>query len=142
MTAFSDQTETPYYMHCNGILIVEDDESIRETFKLALEVQGYTVFTASNGKEGIEMLPKLPRPCLILLDLMMPVMDGWDFVDALDQSMVLASIPVVVVTAFSDKAKFIKAKTIIKKPVDLDVLFAIVRQYCTDSSDGTSNDAA
>jgi CheY-like chemotaxis protein len=117
-------------MECNSILIVEDDQSIRETFKLALEVEGYTVFTASNGKEGLELLPQMPRPCLILLDLMMPVMDGWGFVDALDKSVALASIPVVVVTAFNEKAKSIRAKQIIKKPVDLDLLFVIVKQYC------------
>ena len=117
-------------MQCNSILIVEDDESIRETFKLALEIKGYTVFTASNGKEGIEALPKMPRPCLILLDLMMPVMDGWGFIDALEEDIRLAGIPVVVITAFSEKSKSIKAKKVIKKPVDLDTLFTVVTQYC------------
>src|SRR5690348_1315793 len=117
-------------MQCNSILIVEDEETIRETFKLALEVNGYTVFTASNGKEGIEILAKIPPPCLILLDLMMPVLDGWGFVDALEEDEVLAAIPIVVISAFSEGAKPIKAQKIIKKPVDLEVLFMVVKEYC------------
>src|SRR5689334_14997884 len=101
-------------MQCKSVLIVEDDRSIRETLKLTLEFQSYTVFAASNGREGIEMLQKMPRPCLILLDLMMPEMDGWAFVDALEEDMILASTPVVVVSAFSDRAKPIRAREIIK----------------------------
>jgi CheY-like chemotaxis protein len=117
-------------MQCNSILIVEDDDSIRTTLKVALEVNGYTVFAATNGKEGLEELSNIPRPCLILLDLMMPVMDGWEFVAMVDETLALASIPVIVITAFRENARSIKAKEIIKKPVDLDILFDIVRQYC------------
>ncbi len=118
-------------MQNNRILVVEDDESIRETFKLALEVQGYTVFTASNGKEAIDLLQKISRPSLILLDLMMPVMDGWGFVEELEKKGNFSSVPVVVVSAFTEKAKPIKAKAIVKKPVDLDLLFDVVSRYCT-----------
>jgi CheY-like chemotaxis protein len=67
-------------MKCSSILIVEDDGSIRTTLKLALEVNGYAVFTASSGREAIEELPRIPRHCLILLDLMVPALDGWEFV--------------------------------------------------------------
>ncbi len=118
-------------LYSKSILIVEDEESIRETLKLALEFEGYVVFTAVNGKEGLNVLPKLPRPCLILLDLMMPVMDGWEFVSALQKDKVLATIPVVVVTAFSNKAKTIHAKEILKKPIDLETLFKVAKQYCS-----------
>ena len=59
-----------------NILIVEDDESIRETLKLLLEVEGYFVTVASNGREALELLKKIDTPFMILLDLMMPVMDG------------------------------------------------------------------
>ncbi len=117
-------------MRCASVLIVEDDQAICETLQVALELEGYVVFTANNGKEGIEALLKIPRPCLVLVDLMMPVMDGWGFVKALDSDVTLASIPVVVVTAFSDRTQGIKAKCIIKKPVELDVLYKIVREYC------------
>lgn len=116
---------------CMALLIVEDDEAIRSTMKMALEFENYQVFAAENGKEGLEILPKIPRPCLILLDLMMPVMDGWAFAEALEQDMILASIPVVVVTAFAEKAKTIKkVRGLIKKPIDMDTLLDLVKQYC------------
>ena len=118
-------------MGCSTILIVEDDESIRETLKLALEFEGYEVRTAENGHEGLKILPKIPKPCLILLDLMMPVMNGWDFAAALDKDVFLAPIPIVVVTAFGDKAKTLnQASSVIKKPVNLELLFKTVRHYC------------
>jgi CheY-like chemotaxis protein/HPt (histidine-containing phosphotransfer) domain-containing protein len=62
---------------CHTVLVVEDDPAIRNFLKLALEAEGYRVETATQGQEALDMLPKLPTPCLILLDLMMPVMDGF-----------------------------------------------------------------
>lgn len=115
---------------CRSILVVEDESSIRETLRFALEMEGYTVFTASNGQEGIDLLATIPKPCMILLDLMMPVMDGWGFVEAIEKDLLLTSIPVVVVTAFSDKLKTVKARDVIKKPVDLDALSKVAQQWC------------
>jgi CheY-like chemotaxis protein len=115
---------------CKSVLVVDDDEAIRETMKLALELRGYLVFTAGNGKEGIDVLVEMPRPCLIFLDLMMPVMDGWDFVRALEDNPALDGIPVVVVTAFGDQAGTIKARSIIAKPMPLEVLYTTVREHC------------
>ena len=117
-------------MVCKNILIVEDDEDIRDAMQMALRSEGYEVFTAANGKEGLGILPRMARPCLILLDLMMPVMNGWEFSKALEKDMVLAGIPIVIVTAFEDQGGTIKSKGIIKKPVDLDALFRIVRKWC------------
>src|SRR4051812_23507934 len=103
---------------CKNILIVEDDEGIRETLVLALELEGYTVTTAGNGQEGLDVLPHMQTPCLILLDLMMPVMNGWAFAEALRADMVLAAIPVVVVTAFSERAaRVTQARGVLKKPI-------------------------
>ena len=97
----------------------------------ALELEGYRVRTATNGKEGLAALPGMATPCLILLDLMMPVMDGWAFAEALRQDDKLASIPVVVVTAFADKARPVRqASGVLKKPVSLEYLLQMVRQYC------------
>ena len=119
-----------------GIMPVrDDDEAIRETMKFALEMRGYAAFSAENGKEGLEMLQQIPRPCLILLDLMMPVMDGRGFVEALEQDPALESIPVVVVTAFGDRAGNIE-RTVIPKPVPLALLYETVHQYCGDSAGG------
>ena len=115
---------------CKTVLIVEDDEAIRETMQLALELRGYQVITAGNGKEGIDALTGHPRPCLILLDLMMPVMDGWGFVGAIEHDPSLGRIPVVVVTAFTNQAGKINARSIIAKPIPLEVLYETVRAYC------------
>lgn len=114
-----------------NILIVEDDDSIREILKLALQLEGYDVHIAANGREGLEELSKMPKPCVILLDLMMPVMDGWAFSDALSQNPDWTKIPIVVVTAFSEKAATLsRVAKIIKKPVDLEFLLTTVRSYC------------
>jgi len=116
--------------NCKIILIVEDDEGIREALKLTLEVGGYQVETAENGKEGIERLSAIDKPCLILLDLMMPVMNGWEFVEVLKGDPVLASIPIVIVTAFVEKAQALDAYRLIRKPVDLNLLLNFVKEYC------------
>lgn len=114
---------------CN-ILIVEDDEAIREALKLALEFDDYQVKEAANGQEGLKILEGDYRPNLIFLDLMMPVMDGWEFAKVLDADPRLSQIPVVVCTAIAEKAKSIKAKLVIKKPVDMEMLLDVAKQFC------------
>jgi len=113
-----------------NILLIEDEVDIRTILKDALELEGYRVYTASNGKEGMEILPQMPAPGLILLDLMMPVMNGWEFADAFETYGAYADIPIVTLSAFSDPEKRIRANGAIKKPVDLDLLFALVRKHC------------
>src|SRR5262245_10967205 len=85
-------------MH-KSVLIIEDDVSIRATMREALELLGYEAQVAQNGREALEILSKDYRPCLILLDLMMPVMDGWEFRRAQEQDPRLKDIPVIVVSA-------------------------------------------
>jgi len=113
------------------IIIVEDDEGIRETLQFALELEHYNVVTAENGKVGLERLRAMPPPSLILLDLMMPVMDGWEFAAALKQDRLLAGIPVVLVTAYSDQARAIDSDDVLHKPVDLEALFGVARKYAS-----------
>jgi len=126
---------------CNEILIVEDDESIRDVLQSALEFEGYNVHTANNGQEGLNLLPQIKMPCLILLDLMMPVMDGWTFVETISKvkDTKLMQIPIVVVSAFTsakdDKLKTVRS--IIKKPVDLDQLLKQVELYCQKSPEAS-----
>jgi CheY-like chemotaxis protein len=115
---------------CSTILVVEDDEGIRSSLQLMLEYSGYKVETAANGKQGLERLSSIEQPCLILLDLMMPVMDGWAFAEVMKKDMTLATIPIVVVTAFADKAESIGASRIVKKPVEMDTLLRFVQEYC------------
>lgn len=116
---------------CKCVLIVEDDADIRETLRQLLEMEGYEVQVATNGKEGLEALKTIQRPCLILLDLMMPVMNGWEFLQARQDDIFLATIPVVVVSAIHvDQAKNPGVTGFIKKPVDLEHLLTVVNQYC------------
>lgn len=115
---------------CNSILIIEDDDGIREALRYALELEGYPVVTAENGKEGLRLLPRLNAPCLILLDLMMPVMNGWEFLEAMRAEPSVSNIPVAVVSAFSNKTHTIRAQAFLNKPIHLDKLFELVHEYC------------
>jgi CheY-like chemotaxis protein len=115
---------------CESILIIEDDESIRETLKIFLEFEGYRVLTAENGKVGLDLLPGLEKVCLILVDLMMPVMDGWQFIERAGADQRFAATPIVVVTAFVERSHGIAARAVLRKPVDLDYLLKTVREYC------------
>ena len=110
------------------ILIIDDDETVRTALIEVLEKEHYTVFTASNGQEGIEVLEKIPKPCLILLDLMMPIMDGWEFLDFREHDRLISKIPVVVISAFSEQAKKLKVEAFIKKPIDLNILLETLKK--------------
>src|ERR1700733_13427615 len=81
------------------ILVIEDDRDIREALKDGLEIEGYPVTTVCDGKEAIKYLERDSPPGLILLDLMMPGMNGWEFLEYLKSKSNLATIPVGVVTA-------------------------------------------
>jgi CheY-like chemotaxis protein len=114
-----------------SVLVIEDDHDIRETFRQLLELEGYPVITAANGKEGLEKLRRLPPPALILLDLMMPVMNGWEFLTAQRADESIAKIPVVVVTAVGGNGRdTLKTAGYLKKPVELQSLLDAVKEYC------------
>lgn len=117
-------------MNCKTILIIEDDGDIREAMKDAMELEGYSALTASNGKEGLEVLRDIQRPCLVLLDMMMPVMGGREFLNEMKQDDALIPIPVFIVSAIADKINTDGAVGFIKKPVDLDIVLKMVERYC------------
>jgi CheY-like chemotaxis protein len=114
------------------ILIVEDDDSAREALSDCLEMEGFRVASARNGKEALDYLHRnAPLPKIILLDLYMPVMTGWEFREAQKKDAAIAKIPVVVVTAFgSGITKQIDADVIMHKPLDLDRLLSVIRDRC------------
>jgi len=113
------------------VFIVEDDVDTREMMGRFLEMEGYHVESAANGKLALEQLDAEPGACLILLDLMMPVMDGWQFRREQVQHEAIANIPVIVVSAAGrDRIKQIDADGYLSKPVDLDELLTQVTQYC------------
>jgi CheY-like chemotaxis protein len=112
-----------------NILVVEDDEDAREAMVALLQMKGYHAVPAGNGREALDYLDQAPAPDLIILDLWMPVMDGWQFRSEQVRNPRLAHIPVIVVTALADRAD-VDANEIIIKPVDVDHLLTTVDQYC------------
>lgn len=112
------------------ILVVDDNHDIRDLVREILEFEGYVVVTACNGKEALERLGGADLPSLILLDLMMPTMNGWEFRAEQLKDQRLASIPLVVLTGdgnASEKARVLRATSYIMKPVHLDSLLAVVQ---------------
>jgi len=103
----------------SSILLVEDDRDSREALAFILEEAGHTVASAGNGREALELLDEDEPPDLILLDLMMPVMNGWEFLGERKRRPRLASIPVMVLTAaaLDDKLRDFDV-TYVRKPVD------------------------
>ena len=112
-----------------SILVVEDDFAVREVLQETLEFEGYCVTTAINGKDGLEKLRGIPKPCLVLLDMMMPIMGGREFLDAVLSDAFLAPIPVVIVSATVDEAEAKGAKGVLKKPVSVDILLRMVESF-------------
>jgi CheY-like chemotaxis protein len=112
------------------VLVVDDERDLRETLCEVLESDGYTVLQAQNGKEALALALQT-EPCLILLDLMMPVMSGWQMMEALVEDGRLSSTPVVVVSASHDAPK--TAQAFLPKPFELDALLATVERFAGGS---------
>jgi CheY-like chemotaxis protein len=115
------------------ILIVDDDDDVRNAVAEVLEDGNYRALRASNGEAALEQLRTVtPRPCVILLDMMMPVMDGTQFRARQQSDEALRQIPVVVLSAHTDATRSanMAAVAFLKKPVDLGELLQIVERYC------------
>jgi CheY-like chemotaxis protein len=115
------------------VLVVDDSLESREVLAEVLETYGYTVVTASGAKEAIEYLHRSPPPCLIITDLMMPVMNGWDLLDAKRKIEHLANVPVVVLSAIPEPK--VEADHVMLKPVDIERLLAAIKLYAGDNPD-------
>lgn len=117
------------------ILVVEDDADIRETIAEVLQDDAYQPVVAADGAAALAQLRKAePKPCVILLDVMMPILDGKGFRAFQQQDPELREIPVVVLSAHADAAAAaaeMKAEGFIRKPVDLGQLLETVEQFCT-----------
>ena len=111
------------------ILVVEDDEDAREALVALLELKGYHAVPAGNGREALEYLQHARIPDLIILDLWMPIMNGWQFREEQAKDQRLAEVPVIVVTALSDRTN-VNANEVIIKPVDVEHLLNTVSHYC------------
>src|SRR5438874_7548390 len=111
------------------LLVVDDDQDILQTLGLCLTTEGYRVLMAANGKEALDLLEN-ERPSVILLDLMMPVMDGWQFVAELEHRG-RRDVPLLILSAdrsVQGHAQELRASGHLAKPFDLDELLGKVRQ--------------
>jgi CheY-like chemotaxis protein len=116
------------------ILIVEDDRDLRETLAEILGDEGYDVATVANGREALDYLQGGDLPRLILLDLMMPVMNGWEFRAAQQADPGLARVPVVVFSGdhnVAQKAAALSVPDYLPKPVNVEHLLELVDRYCS-----------
>jgi CheY-like chemotaxis protein len=115
------------------ILLVEDDPDISDMMALYLESEGYEVAAAANGQEALNYLEHSGRPSLILLDLMMPVMNGWEFRERQRQTPGLSQIPVVLLSADSkvpEEAARLGVESYLRKPVEFENLLKVIERYC------------
>lgn len=117
----------------NTVLVVDDDRDLREALCGALEESGFTAVGCGDGREALDYLGSgVPKPALILLDWMMPVMSGGEFREVQVQDERIADIPVVVVSAHVKADLFgvsLGVKSLLRKPFPLGELIALVEQY-------------
>lgn len=118
--------------HPHRILVVEDELALREILRDALSDEGHRVELAADGQEGLEKLQARPRPCVVLVDLLMPRLNGWQMTSRMRADAALARIPVVIISAnpqYAPDAIAMDARWL-TKPVDLDELSAMVNELC------------
>jgi CheY-like chemotaxis protein len=120
------------------VLVIEDDGDIRDTIGELLQERNYRPLLASNGAAALEELRAVdPKPCLILLDVMMPIMDGRTFRAQQRTDPSLSAIPVVVLSAHADASAAaieMKADGYLRKPIDLRMLFDTVDHFCAQDT--------
>ena len=125
------------------VLVVEDHDDTRDAFQLMLERNGYAVVAAPNGRDALDKLQGGLRPCVILMDLMMPVMNGFEFREEQLRDADLAAIPLIAYSAVTDPlrtARHLRADAYVSKPVEVGHVLALVNQLCrcddpSDTSD-------
>jgi CheY-like chemotaxis protein len=111
------------------VLVVEDELDLREMMRDALELNGYAVVTAEDGQDALNKISDIDHLCLVILDLLMPVMNGWDFVERMRRRTELASVPVVVHSS-APGPEPAGVTRVLQKPILFDRLLAVVREYC------------
>ncbi len=113
-----------------SIMVIEDNDDVRTAMVEVLNMLGFSVHEASNGKEALELLTKISPPGLIFLDLMMPIMDGATFYRELRNQKALNHVPVVIFSANADIVRIEGAVGHLKKPAELDDILVFVDRYC------------
>lgn len=114
------------------VLVVEDTDDLRDLFVEVLQAAGYRAQGAENGQSALELLASMrDDPCLVLLDMMMPVMDGRMFLDNLSQVHRVAALPIVVVSAAVSERKGVDgARKVVRKPISPKILLDLVHEFC------------
>jgi len=115
------------------LLLVEDDDDVRDAMAASLRDEGYEVAEAENGRLALEWLQRNGDPCLVLLDLWMPVMSGMELREKMVEDPRLAALPLVIVSAAGDgkaRAQEMGAIGFLRKPLDLQDLLATVERFC------------
>ena len=115
------------------ILLIEDDPDLADAIVEVLQAEGYKVMHASDGSSALGMLSHGELPQVILLDLMMPNMDGWEFRTEQLRDPRLAKIPVVVLSASGERAHPVDAALVLRKPITLETLVAAARKFVRTS---------
>jgi CheY-like chemotaxis protein len=106
------------------VLIVDDETDVRESLRDALADEGYTILLASNGREALQLLQTIERPCVVILDIIMPLMSGTEVYVAIQRDPGLANLPVLVST--SDPSRAPSQVPVLKKPINFDKLLTTV----------------
>lgn len=109
------------------VLLVDDEADIRDALQEAVEMVGCRAITAANGADALELLQDF-RPCLIILDLLMPVMTGQEMIEVMRKEPRLADLPVVVSTSAPGRAP--AGVPVLPKPIDIEKFFACLRRSC------------
>ena len=129
-------------MNNREVLVVEDDNDLRESLCQALRDNGFSVVSATNGQQALEVLHGGSRPAVILLDLMMPVLNGWELRDALRDDPRLADIPQLVISAYMDEAEqhvlALPPDDCIRKPFHIRILLEAIERHCAAANQGSS----
>lgn len=115
-------------MRDRTVLVVDDEPDIRDTLRDVLEDEGYRVVVASNGREALALLTGGPAPSVVVLDLLMPIMNGNDLYEAMRADPNLSEIPIIVST--SDPSRAPTGALLMNKPFDLDRMLAVIESLC------------
>lgn len=112
------------------VLLVEDDPDTREQLSNLLQLWGYVVHAANDGIEALEVVRRHPPPCLVLLDLFLPKMSGWEVVAEFQKSQQLSAIPLIVVSGCGEDRLLPPADAHFSKPLDLRRFHSVLTSLC------------
>lgn len=112
------------------VLLVDDDQDLRDSVADLLRQRGYKVATAEDGHAALAIITGTRMPCIVLLDLVMPGMDGWQFLGAVQSDPNLSAIPIVIASAHAATHAPPGTAGVLRKPFDFDEMFRLVARHC------------